>query len=125
MKLVHNIVRILLGLVLIFFGINGYAQFWPIPEMNELATTVLSGLFASKYVFAILPAIFLLSGLSFVFNRYVALFALLLAPFTLNILLFHLFLEPNGVIVAIVLVLMHSCVAWSVRKKYAPLFETK
>ena len=94
-KLIKTI-QILLGLILIFFGLNGFFQFYPLPEMGEAGTAFIGALFNTGYIFPIINVLFILVGLMFLFNKCVAFGSILIFPITLNIALFHIFLEFNS-----------------------------
>ncbi len=48
--------------------------------------------------------------------------ALLLAPISVNILCVHMFLEPQGLPVAVLVVLGNLFLGYAYRQQYAPLF---
>lgn len=88
-----RIVQIILGIILIFFGLNGFLQFMPFPEMTAAATAFFGALFAAGYILPILNVIFIVVGLMYIFNKCGAFASVILFPLTLNIFLFHIFLD--------------------------------
>ncbi|MFM2415405.1 MAG: hypothetical protein RL385_128, partial [Pseudomonadota bacterium] len=56
-------------------------------------------------------------------NRFVPLALILLAPVTVNIVLFHAFLAPSGVGLGLVLVVLQLLLAYQHRAAYAPLLR--
>ena len=94
-KLVRT-VQIVLGLYLVFVAVSGFFQFLPPPQFNEAATAFFTALFNTGYLFYLMSLVFLVSGLMFIFNKWSAFGAVLLAPITVNIILFHLFLDFTG-----------------------------
>ena len=56
------VVRIILAVLLIFFGLNGFFQFMSPPDMPEVAANFLGALFASGYMFPLIRNKILISG---------------------------------------------------------------
>jgi hypothetical protein len=54
----------------------------------------------------------------------VALALTLLAPVMVNIVAFHLFLEPSSIAIPLVALALGSYLAWTERAAYAPLFRS-
>jgi uncharacterized membrane protein YphA (DoxX/SURF4 family) len=117
------VARILLGLVFFVFGLNGVLifvfgmdGFIPMPEeMPEGAAAFMGGLGASGYFFKLLKLTETVCGVLLLAGRYVPLALIVLAPIVLNILLFHLFLDPapQSLVIAILLVVLGIVVARS------------
>jgi len=101
------VVRIILAIVLIFFGLNGFFQWMTPPLGPEAAMNFLGAMFATGYMFIVINILFLISGLLLLFNRYVPLALVLLTPITVNILLFHFFLDFAGGTFGYVLALLN------------------
>ena len=90
-------IRIILGLILVVFGVNKFAQFIPFPPMPEPAVSFMTSLVETGYMMPIVAVIEIAVGLMLLANRYVALALLLLAPIAVNIILFHLILDLKGI----------------------------
>ncbi|MFT5238777.1 MAG: putative oxidoreductase, partial [Flavobacteriaceae bacterium] len=88
-----KILRIILSLGLIIFGLNKFFGFMPIPELPEDASSFMFSLEASGYVLQIVGFLEIVIGLMLLINKAVPFALLLLAPISANILLFHLFLD--------------------------------
>ena len=94
MKIAVLIARILLGLVLVFFGLNAFFNFLHAPMPPGLAGQFTGALFASH--FYVVPFGFqILGGLLMLVGRYVSLGLVILAPILVNILTFHLTMAPG------------------------------
>jgi putative oxidoreductase len=96
MKIVVLIVRLLLGLEFLVFGLNAFLQFLKGPIPGGLAGQFLQALFQSHYVLAI-GAVQAVGGALLLINRYVPLALTILGPVILNILLYHLLLNHEGI----------------------------
>lgn len=112
-----TIARILLGLIFTVFGLNGFFQFIPNPEMPEGAMAFMGGLAGSGYFFPFLKLTETVCGILLLANKYVPLALTILAPVVLNIILFHVFLfaAPAGIVVPILNVILLGYLAYSYR----------
>jgi putative oxidoreductase len=77
-----------MGVIFVFFGLNGFLQFLKAPLPGGLAGQFLSVLFQSHWVLAV-SAVQLVGGLLLLVNRYVPLALALLGPVIVNIILYH------------------------------------
>jgi putative oxidoreductase len=121
MKITVLIARILLGLLFLVFGLNGFLHFIPLPPPSGLAGQYMGALFISHY----LTVVFLLQvigGALLLANRFVPLALTLLGPVLVNILLFHSFLAPEGLPLALVTAVLWLVVFSSVRRAFTGVF---
>src|SRR3989344_1394543 len=100
-------VQIIFGLYLAFLGLIGYIVSLPAPSYNEAGMAFLGALFNTGYMFHLMSIIFVLSGLMFIFNRFSAFGAVLLAPISVNISLFHIFLDFTGWWMALIIIILN------------------
>lgn len=121
------IARILLGLPLVIFGLNGFLNFIPPPPtpLPEKAMEFAGALANSGYMLPLIGATMLLSGVLLVIGRFVPLALVLMAPFFVNSLLFHLCLERSGLPTAAIFVALELYLAWVYRAAYRPLFVAR
>lgn len=122
MKNLTLITRFVMGIMLIVFGANKFFHFMPMPELSGGAANLMSAFVSAGYFMPILGVIMLLTGLSILFNKYSALMLLVMAPITVNILLFHLILDPVNMMMGVILGVLHVIMIFSFRKSYANLF---
>jgi len=122
MKGVRLAARFLLGLIFLIFGLNGFLHFIKAPPMSGPPAEFFGGLAATGYM---MPLIFTaqVAGAILVLAGMVPLGLLVLAPVIVNIVLFHLFLAPEGIVMAIVVAILELYLAWDCREKFAPLFS--
>jgi len=97
MKIVNLVARLLLGLIFVVFGLNGFLHFLPQPMPDGLAKQYITALAATAYINFVF-AIQLIAGLLFLVDRFVALALTLIAPVIVNILLFHAYMNPGGIL---------------------------
>jgi putative oxidoreductase len=124
MKIASLIARILLGLVFVVFGLNGFLHFIPGQLPPGLAGDFLRALLQSHYVLFV-SAVELVSGVLLLANRYVILGLVLIGPVIVNILLFHIFLLPSGILIAIFVAILWAIVALHHRQHLAVLFTQR
>jgi putative oxidoreductase len=102
MKIATIIVRVLIGLVLLFASITYFFNIGPPqPAATDEFKVFSTGLVTSIYIYPMAKAIELLCGLSYVLGKYVSLANILILPITINILLINYFLTPAGLPMAI------------------------
>jgi uncharacterized membrane protein YphA (DoxX/SURF4 family) len=118
MKIATLIARILLGLLFLVFGLNGFLHFIPMAPPAGLAGQYMGALFLSHY----LVAVFLLQtigGALLLANRFVPLALVLLGPVLVNILLFHALMAPEGLPIALFATVLWAILFYSVRRTFA------
>ena len=88
------IIRILLGLMFLLFGLNGFLNFIPQPkDMPQEIITIAGALMKAGYMTVVSGAEVLIAVLLLT-NRFVPLALALLAPILVGILTFHIFVAP-------------------------------
>jgi uncharacterized membrane protein YphA (DoxX/SURF4 family) len=126
-RIITAVVRILLGLPLFVGGLNGFLKFFPEPkpQLPEGATAFVTALTNTGYMLPLIMGTQLIVGALLLTNRFVPLALALLAPFVVNSVAFHLFLEPSGRIVADIFLAMELYLAWSYRSAFRPMLAAK
>jgi uncharacterized membrane protein YphA (DoxX/SURF4 family) len=121
MKIATLIARIILGLIFVVFGLNGFLQFLPQPAMPQEAISFFGGLAATGYTLPLLFGTQIVGGALMLVGM-VPLGLVILAPIIVNIVAFHVFLAPGGLPLAIVVSALAVFLAWRHRGSYGPLF---
>jgi putative oxidoreductase len=123
LKIICLVARLLLGLVFLVFGLNGFLHFLPMqPPPPGPASQFFGALVASHYTVAIF-ALQVIGGLLLLVGRFIALGLTLLAPVIMNILLFHALMEPKGLPIALFVLVLWLVAAWGVRSAFAGLLS--
>ncbi len=117
------ILRSLLGLIFLIFGLNKFFHFIPNPAEPPAAMDFFGALFRSGYFFPLLAGTEVISGALLLTGMMVPFALVLIAPVIVNIFMFHLFLAPGGLPIAVVLVALEVILAWMHRDAFAPLFS--
>jgi putative oxidoreductase len=124
MKTSINISRFLLGFIFLVFGLNGFLHFIPMPPPSGVAGQFLGSMFVTKYLL-IVSALQVISGALVLVNRYVPIALTILAPIIVNILLFHVLMNPAGLGLALLVAILWGVVFASVRSAFAGIFEAR
>ena len=124
MKYVIVIVRVLLGLAFVVFGSNAFFKFMgPPPQMQGQAGAFINAMMSSGYMYVV-AMLQVLGGLCLLLGaRFVPLGLTLLGPIIVNIVLFHLFLEPTGLPIALVTAALSLFLLWIYRFKFPAIFQ--
>jgi len=122
-----TIARILMGLAFVVFGLNGFLNFIPPPKtpMPEGAGAFAGALMKTGYMFPLIMGIQLLVGVLLLLNRFVPLALVLIMPILVNIIAFHVFLQPAGLVPGAVLMALELYLAWVYRKAYCPMLAMR
>jgi putative oxidoreductase len=125
MRIVVLIARLLLGLVFVVFGLNGFLNFLSMgPMPSGLAGQFMGALVQSHY-FWVVAALQVAGGALLLVNRYVPLGLVLLGPVIVNILLYHLFMHPEGMLMAIVVTILWFMVFYWHRRYFSEIFTLR
>ena len=125
MKIAATIARYLLGLLFTVFGLNGFFHFIPQPPPPEPLALQYMGVMIQSHYFVLVFLLQLVAGLLLLANRFVPLALTFLAPILVNVLLFHLLMNPEGIAAGIVSTILWFLVFWSVRTTFAGLFAAR
>ena len=122
MKILTIIARSLLGLIFVVFGLNAFLRFIPMPPPEGLAGDFMKALFVSHYVYVV-AVLQIAGGAILLLGRFVPLGLTLLGPVIVNILLFHIFLQPAGLPLAVVVGAFALFLLWANRQAFSGLFK--
>jgi len=124
-RFVPHIVRILLGLMFLVFGLNGFLNFMPAPkDLPQDIITVTSGLMKGGYM-AVVSGAEVLIAVLLLLNRFVPLALALLAPIIVGIITFHIALAPATIGPGIVVLVMELYLAWVYRGAFRPMLAAR
>jgi putative oxidoreductase len=120
-----KIVRILLGLILILFGLNKLlpTPFIPMPELPAKASDFMTSLVSTGYILKTVGVLEIFIGLLLLLKKWVAFALILLVPISINILLFHIFLDASGIAGALVVAVLNGILIYKHWMQYKPLFQ--
>jgi putative oxidoreductase len=126
MKIAVIIVRIVMGLLFLMASLIFFFKIEvPQPVLTGNVKIFMEGILASGYLLPLIKVTELLCAIAFLSGRFVALATVVIFPVTLNIFLDHLFLAPEGLPLAIFLLVGNLFLAYVYRKNYEPLLSAK
>ncbi len=117
--------RIIFGLGFLIFGINGFLNFMPVPPMSPEAGALLGAFAKTGYFFPMIKIIEIIVGVLLLTNFFAPLAVVVITPVLVGITTIHLFLNPAGIPMMILLHALHGYLAYSYRKNYQGLIAKK
>jgi putative oxidoreductase len=122
MKIATIIIRLLLGALLLFASLSFFFHLVPEPDATGNMKIFNEGLMASGYLMTLVKIVELVCGLSFVTGKFLKLTPILLMPISINILLVHIFMMPEGIPVALFVFLGNLFLIYKNWEHYKDLF---
>ena len=122
MKIATIVIRVLIGLFLLFASVSYFLHLTPEPVTTGDFKAFQLGLVASTYLMPLAKTVELLCGLSYLTGKYVTLANIVVLPVTLNILLINYFLAPATLPIAIVLFLANIFLIYRYWDNYKTVF---
>jgi uncharacterized membrane protein YphA (DoxX/SURF4 family) len=121
MKIASLVARLLLGLIFVVFGLNGFLHFIKAPMPTGIAGQFVGAIFASGY-WAVIFGVQVICGVLFLANRFVPLALVLIGPVIVNILAIHGLMGAPGLPLAIVVTILWAILAIRNRQHLAGIF---
>lgn len=116
------VLRIIFGLFLLVFGANKFLQFMPMGEMSEGAGAYFGALMSAK-VLPLVAVVEILTGLALLLNKYAALLLLILMSVSVNAVLFHATLNPEGIGPAAILLILNIVLLYHYRDRFKDILK--
>ena len=117
--------RFLLGFILTLFGLNKFLGFLPMPPLPPEAGEFMMALAKSGYILPIVGVVQIFVGVLLLSGRFVPLALLLLAPISVNIISFHLFLDIAGIGGAAMVTILNIYLLWQNKDKYQSVLQAQ
>ena len=119
--------RLVLGLIYFVFGLNGFLHFLPMkfPPMSDVAMAYVKGLMGVGYFMPVLSGTQVVGGFLLLVGFAAPLGLVILAPVTVQILLFHFYLTPGwqNLVLPGVMAVLHLTAITAYWGIYRPLFS--
>ena len=122
MKIIALIIRVLMGLMFFFSSVVVLFNLAPMPELKGNVKLFMDGITVSVYLLPFIKITELICSLAFISGRFVTLATLIIFPIVLNIVFYHIFLAPEGLPIAILLLVGNLFLAYTYRRNYVSLF---
>jgi hypothetical protein len=119
--------RVLMGLLFFVSGLAGLLNLTPQPStpLAEGAAAFAGALMKTGYMMPLIFGTQLIVGALLLANRFVPLALALLAPFVVNSVAFHVFLERSGLPIALAVLILEIYLAWAYRKVYRSMLAMR
>ena len=118
-------VRLVYGLMWTVFGLNFFLHFLQNPAMSEAGQAFTGAIFATGYLFPLIKVIEVSCGILLLAGFFVPLALILLSPIMIGIITLHIFLNPAGIPMAIILLIMHIGLMMHYRHAYTVLLRAR
>ena len=125
MKRLELILRILLGALFLWASLAFFFNLVPEPELTGDMSTFMAGLIAAKYLLPLIKTTELICGLALVFGYFIPLALVIIFPITINILMIHIFLAPEGLPIALFVFISNLVLAYLNRSSYKEMLVRK
>jgi putative oxidoreductase len=122
MKIASIIARYLLGLIFLVFGLNGFLHFIPMPPPKGALAAQFGGAIFGSHYWIVIFGVQVIGGVLLLVNQFVPLALAILGPVIVNIFFFHAFMAPEGLPLAIVVVLLWSILAVRYKQYLSGIF---
>ena len=122
MKILTLVARLLLGLIFVVFGLNGFLNFLSMGPMPTGLAGQFIGALALSHYFWVVAGLQVIGGVLLLVNRFVPLALVLLGPVIVNILCYHVFLNPTGIAMALLVTILWFIVFYWNRQYFSGIF---
>jgi hypothetical protein len=113
---------ILLGILVLVFGTNKLVDFLPLPELTGDAADYFTELTKAKTM-TLVGVTLIIVGLGLILDKYGALLTLILMSISVNAFMFHVFLNPSGIAMTAILLILNIAVLYGYKDKYKDLLR--
>lgn len=117
------IARWLVALPLLFFGLNSFFNFMTPPPMEGNIATFMNGLIATGYFLPFLGLAYIFIAILLIFNKWVPLALVILAPISIQIMLYHIFLDLATTLPGLIIFLLNIYLGIKHFDAYRPMFK--
>ncbi|MDP3917189.1 MAG: DoxX protein [Nanoarchaeota archaeon] len=117
------ILRWILGLILLFFGSNSLLNFLPQPEFTGNIATFMQGLVVAGYFMPLMGLTMIFVGILLIINKWVPLGLVILAPISINIIMYHIFLDISTIAPGVIVFILNLYLGVKHIDAYRPMFR--
>ena len=120
---VFMVLRILLGIFVLIFGLNKFLNFLPAPEGMSANAGAYFGALVNGKTMDLVALVEIVAGLALIFNKFGALMAVILMSVSVNAVLFHAVLDPGNIVPALALLALNIVALIGYKHKYKALLS--
>lgn len=117
------VLRFFLATILLIFGFNKFFMFLPMFEMPEAAGALMGAIFKSGYLMQTVGLVEIITGAGLLLKRTTPLALVLLGPISVNIVLFHLFLDVANIFPALLVAGLNTVLIYKFRANYKSIWQ--
>lgn len=125
MQRLQQAVRFIYGLLWTVFGLNYFFHFLQNPTMSEAGQAFSGAIYDTGYLFPLIKIIEISCGIMLLSGLYIPLALILLAPILVGIVSLHIFLNPAGIPMSVILVIMHLALMIRNKEAYSGILKAK
>ncbi|WP_162555601.1 DoxX protein [Reichenbachiella versicolor] len=122
MKSLKNILTIVLGVLFVVFGLNGFLHFMPMPEVGPEAGAFLGAIGSTGVLFPLISIVEVAVGVMLVTRKFVPFALVLIFPILFGATIFHATLDMGGILPALVFWILNIVLLVLNRSSYKALF---
>ncbi len=122
-KRLSVVARVGLATIFLIFGLDTFYSFLPLAEPSPAGAAFLTALSDTGYLMTVIKGLEVLCAMMLLFNIFLPLAVLILAPLIVNILLYGIFLDTNYLIVPLFLILFEVILLWHCRQIFFWFFK--
>lgn len=123
MRKITTVVRIGFGMVLLGMGVATLLGLMPEMEYAQPADKFMVALMDTGYMMVIVSILKVVAGLSLLTGRLVPLALVVFMPISINMVLFHAFLDPVAIAPALFILAVNSGLLIAYRASYSPMLR--
>jgi hypothetical protein len=124
MRILVRVAEILLGVIFLGAGLNGYFVLFGLEPFVATSPAAMEFL-GDGYLLAMEKGVEIIAGVLLLVRRYVSIALVVLAGLIVNILAFHIFVDSELILLAILIALLEVFLAWYYRDNYKELLQSR
>ena len=124
MKVSIRIAEITLGLIFLGAGLNGYVVLFGFEAFAPTSPAAMEFL-GDGYFLALEKGVEIIAGVLLIIRRFVPLALVVLASIVVNILAFHIFVDSELLLLALIVTFLEGVLVWFYRDNFKGLVERK
>jgi uncharacterized membrane protein YphA (DoxX/SURF4 family) len=124
-RIATAIVRILLGLAFLFFGVVGLFDLMKPPPNTPQEILAIMGALTNAGYMKVVAVTEIIVGVMLLTNRFVPLALALLAPIVVAIITYHIAMDVKTIGPGIIVLAMELYLAWAYRGAFRPMLRAK
>lgn len=116
---------VIFGLLLINGGLDKFFHYMPVPaDLHEGMVRDISAIMEISWLMPLIGLAEVTGGVLLLFNKTRALGALIVLPVMVGVLLTHIFVDPGGLVIALVIWAILGWIIYENRAKYLPIVQS-